>query len=127
MFDDIILDIESGLSLRASLLKENRPSSRTFFEWIDKDLEKQKQYARATEKRSDVLFEEIYEIANHTEEDHTPFTGSNVIQRDRLKIDAIKWMLSKMQPKKYGDKIQNEHSGEITTNIISLGSGVKPE
>ena len=26
----------------------------------------------------------------------------------------------------FGDKVQTEHSGEITTNIISLGSGIKP-
>ena len=94
---------------------------------MDKYEEKSKLYARACEFRADAIFEEILEISNHTEEDHTPFTGSNVIQRDRLKIDARKWMLAKMQPKKYGDKLDLDHTtnGE-SINIITLGSGVKP-
>ena len=112
--------------MRASLKKENRPNSETFYKWLDSNEDKAKRYARAAEKRADAIFEEILEISNHTEEDHTPFTGSNVIQRDRLKIDARKWMLAKMNPKKYGDTVKTEHSGEITTNIISLGAGIKP-
>jgi hypothetical protein len=27
----------------------------------------------------------------------------------------------------FGDKIQQEHSGEVTTNVISLGNGIKPK
>ena len=127
IFSEILTDIENGLSLRSSLKNENRPNSETFYKWLDSSEDKAKRYARAAEKRADAIFEEIKEIADHSEEDHTPFTGSNVIQRDRLKIDARKWMLAKMNPKKYGDKTQTELSGEVTTNIISLGQGVKPE
>lgn len=112
IFNSIIKDIELGLSLRASLLKKNRPDSTTFYKWCDKDENKATQYARACEKRADKIFDEIIEIADHSEEDHTPFTGLNVIQRDKLRIDARKWMLSKMNPTKYGDKIQTD----ITTN-----------
>ena len=126
IFSEILTDIENGLSLRGSLKNENRPNSETFYKWLDSSEDKAKRYARAAEKRADAIFEEILEISNHTEEDHTPFTGSNVIQRDRLKIDARKWMLAKMNPKKYGDTVKTEHSGEITTNIISLGAGIKP-
>ena len=126
IFSEILDDIERGMSLRSSLSKDNRPASDTFYIWLESNEDKSKRYARAAEKRADAIFEEILEISNHTEEDHTPFTGSNVIQRDRLKIDARKWMLAKMNPKKYGDSIKTEHSGEITTNIISLGNGIKP-
>lgn len=125
-FNEIILDIENGMSLRASLRKQNRPDSTTFYKWIDNDKEKNIQYARACEIRADKIFEEIIEISDHSEEDHTPFTGGNVIRRDQLKIDARKWMLGKMNPKKYGDKIQQEHSGGVTQTIISLGTGINP-
>ena len=36
------------------------------------------------------------------------------MDRSRLQIDARKWLLSKMLPKKYGDKQQLEHSGSIS-------------
>lgn len=43
-------------------------------------------------------------------------------------MDARKWMLSKMNPKKYGDKIENTIRGdkESPLAIISLGTGIKP-
>lgn len=126
IFESIIERIINGESVRNILKDKGMPSTKTFYDWLEKDEQKVKHYARATEIRADKIFEEIIEIADHSEEDHTPFTGTNVIQRDRLKIDARKWIASKLNPKKYGDKIQNEHSGDLTTTIISLGTGIKP-
>lgn len=110
-FKDIIKDIEDNKSLRASL-KLNKLSSQTFYKWLDNDKEMAKQYARACEIRADNIFEEILTISDHTEEDHTPFTGGNVVQRDRVRIDARKWYLSKVNPKKYGDKIDHTTDGD---------------
>lgn len=36
---------------------------------------------------------------------------STAVQRNRLRVDARKWLLSKMAPKKYGDKVTQEHTG----------------
>ncbi len=117
----IIEDLEKGDSLRKSL-KQNTISSRTFFEWLDSDDEKQKQYARATKLRAASIFEDILIIADNQEadvyedEDGKEFTNHNVIQRARLRVDSRKWMLSKLEPKKYGDKLEtdNKHKGDIT-------------
>lgn len=131
IFPLILLEIEEGASLRSILRREDMPNQNTFFEWLHNDEEKSKQYARATEKRADVIFEEILEIADETSRDtiytdkgETP--NSEWMQRSRLRVDARKWMLGKMNPKKYGDKIQTEHSGEIKSTIISLGNGINP-
>ena len=62
------------------------------------------------------------------DENGNPRINHDVIQRDRLRVDARKWMLGKMQPKKYGDKLDVTSDGEkISTTIINLGSGVKPQ
>lgn len=120
-FKKILLSIEEGNSLRATLRMEGMPASITFYEWIDNDKEKAIHYARACEKRADAIFEDIIDIADNTDND-TIYTdkgeipNSEWIARSRLKVDARKWMLSKMNPKKYGDKLQQEHSGEIKTN-----------
>ncbi len=132
-FKSILSEIEEGASLRSVLRKDGMPDSTTFYNWIDSDESKQKaiQYARACEKRAESIFEDILEIADESSGDKKYTESGEVIDseyvaRSRIKIDARKWMLGKMQPKKYGDKIQTEHSGEITTNIISLGNGTKP-
>ena len=120
IFNEIISDIESGLSLRASLRKDNRPSSSTFFIWIDEDELKSKQYARSTELRADILFDEILEIAYTTEEGTTTketdkgieISTGDMLGHRRLKVDSLKWVLSKMNPKKYGDKTDITSGGE---------------
>lgn len=118
-FDRICAWIEEGQSLRWCLRQEGTPSSSTFYEWLDSDEKLSKQYARATELRAEAIFEEILEISDTTEEgttiqetdNGTKVTKGDMIQHRRLKVDARKWMLSKMVPKKYGDRLGLDHSG----------------
>lgn len=107
LFDEVIIDISAnGKSLIASL--KGRLAASTFYELL-KDEIKSKIYARACEDRADQMADEILAIADE---------GSNkdnvIVQRDRLRIDSRKWLLAKLQPKKYGDRLDVEHSGNIT-------------
>lgn len=129
IFNTICESIEEGNSLRSILKSEDMPSSRTFFKWLQEDEQKVKQYARATEIRADLEFDYMLEIADDGTNDFTKkiiqgeeveVLNSEHIQRSRLRIDTRKWILSKMNPKKYGDKIEldNKHSGEVNINPI---------
>ena len=69
IFSLICDELEKGYSLRSILRREDMPSSRTFFKWIDEDKEKVKQYERSLELRSEMLFDEIIEIADKQSED----------------------------------------------------------
>ena len=62
-------------------------------------------YARASDDRAESIFEEILDIADGAEEE----TAS--IAKARLQIDARKWILSRMNPKKFSDKQSIEHTG----------------
>ncbi|AZB01281.1 hypothetical protein EG359_17405 [Chryseobacterium joostei] len=121
IFKKIISEIaDKGKSLRAVLREKGMPSSSTFFIWLEDDESKSKQYARAVEVRAEGIFDEIIDIAENSEKDQTPFTGINVIKRDTLRIDARKWMLSKMMPKKYGDKLDITSDGDKVSGSIPL-------
>ena len=111
-FNDILSEIEQGNSLISILRRKEFPSTATFYQWLEADENKAKRYVRACEIRADVIFEDIIDIADHSDEDHTPFTGANVVQRDRLKIDARKWIVAKLHPKKYSDRVYQD----ITTH-----------
>ena len=111
-FDEILREIEQGNSLISILRRKEFPSTATFYQWLEADEDKAKRYVRACEIRADVIFEDIIDIADHSDEDHTPFTGVNVVQRDRLKIDARKWIVAKLHPKKYSDRVYQD----ITTH-----------
>ena len=122
ILDFICDEIAEGKSLR-SILSTNydMPAKKTFFEWMKLDKIKSDQYARAMELRQENIFEDILSIADNQEDDvllnndGDEIINHNVIQRARLRVDARKWMLGKMNPKKYGDKLEtdNKHSGTI--------------
>ena len=60
------------------------------------------------------------DLVSISDENYTTVDGvrerlsSEAIQRNRLRVDTRKWMLSKMLPKVYGDhtKVTNEHTGK---------------
>lgn len=109
LFSDILSEIEAGASLRSTLKKEGMPSSRVFYQWLEADLEKVKRYARATELRADAIFEDILDIADDSSGDKKyteqgEVMDSEFVQRSKLRVDARKWIASKLNPKKYGDK-----------------------
>ena len=107
-------------SLRSALELENTPSSATFYKWIQEDKNKLKQYAHACNVRADLIFDEMLDIADDGSNDFMlNRNGDEVlngehVQRSKLRIDARKWALSKMNPKKYGDKL------DVTTGDKSL-------
>lgn len=123
---DILEHIESGKSVRSILDNADRdilPSNRLFLEWVEQDEELRKQYARAMESREDLIFDEILNIADAQENDivETPegtVVNHNVINRNRLQVDTRKWMLGKMNPKKYGEKVDVTSGGKPVSNPI---------
>lgn len=118
--NSIFRSIESGNSLRKALIKNKLPPI-TFYEWIEADEEKAKQYARATEIRAEEKFDSI-EDDYMEEPQRDPETGridSAWVQLQRLKIDSKKWELGKLNPKKYGATIGVDHTskGDKITSI----------
>jgi hypothetical protein len=105
--------IADGLSIRKACAQTGLPIS-TFTDHILKP-EYSEHYARAMERRADAIFDEIVDISDgeQQEDGEKPDT-----QRDRLRIDARKWVVSKMLPKKYGDKVTQELTGADGAKLI---------
>lgn len=113
LFNAVIDNISNGKSLRATCRMENMPVEATFYKWMKKDQKRLKQYACACELRADMVFDEILEIADDSSgderlTDNGVALNSEFVQRSKLKVDARKWVISKMNPKKYGDRVFNE-------------------
>ena len=110
-------ELALGKSLRSILDADDKlPSASTFLDWIGADSFLAEQYAHARQMAYELLADEIVAIAdeNYTTDEHgvRERLSSEAIQRNRLRVDTRKWMLSKMLPKVYGDRIQTEHTGK---------------
>jgi len=124
-FDWIISEIISGRSLRYALDTNDMPSSQTFYLWLEEDEEKSKQYARACESRELLLLDEILDIADKQcedilETDNGKVVNHNVIQRNKLQIEARQWVLGKLNPSKYGNKETKVIEGGDKPILISF-------
>lgn len=122
----ILYELESGMSLREVLRHKDMPSRPTVYSWVDSNPAMADQYTRATKIRADMLVEEIIEIADsplegvvtEINDGKTKVTRSDMLGHRRTQIDTRKWAASKMNPKKYGDKLDLSSEDGTMTPII---------
>lgn len=114
--------LAGGESLRAICAAEEMPDKSTVFRWLAEHQEFRDQYARAREAQADALADEVLEISDDGSNDWMERKNSDDqslgwvlngehVQRSRLRVDSRKWFAGKVAPKKYGDKLVQEHSG----------------
>lgn len=133
--------LADGKSLREICRQDGMPSIWAFLRAVEADPELAQQYARCKEAGIEALAADILHIAN------TPQLGvirttkadggieekqADMIEHRRLQVDARKWLLSKLAPKKYGDKIDHTIGGpdggpikvqRVVREIVDPGHG----
>lgn len=105
---EICQRIADGKSLKTISAEPGMPDDYTILRWLDRHEEFRVQYARARDRRVEKMAEEILSISDDPNEDP---------QSRRVRVDARKWLMSKWAPKKYGDKLEVEQTGEQTIRI----------
>lgn len=131
--DEICERLAEGESLRVICSAEEMPNRATVFRWLSSQAEFRDQYAHAREEQAERMLDEIIEIADDTSQDTTPKVdkegneygeqaNSEWIARSRLRVDARKWAMSKLAPKKYGDKVAltGDGGGPIQIDPIKM-------
>lgn len=103
--------LASGDSLRAICEADDMPHEATVRGWAIENREGfYTQYTRARDIGLDCMADRVLTDADTA-------TDASL---GRLKMDARRWYLSKMAPKRYGDKVETVHSGEVKVSRIEL-------
>jgi hypothetical protein len=118
--EEIFRRLANGESLKAICEDDHLPSRETVRHWLFVNPEFLGNYARAREEQAEHYADEIIEIAD-TE------TDANIA---RVRIDARKWKAARMAPRKWGDKVINEHGGtngaaiehKVTVEFVGTGN-----
>ncbi|MDN7481915.1 hypothetical protein QZM38_13880 [Burkholderia orbicola] len=114
LFDHICELIGDGKSVREVCEARGMPHRMTFLRWTKRTPELKKQYDDACVDRQDAIFDDIQFIAD-TEKDS---------KRAKVRIEAREWTLARMNRKRFGNHVSNEHSGPdggpITTRVVRL-------
>ncbi len=78
-------------------------------------------YKMAFELSADSLMDEALCVARDDSRDLVKF-GNNCVGRARVLVSALQYAASKRNPKKYGEKLDLQHSGEVTKRIHIVDS-----
>jgi hypothetical protein len=118
--DSICKQLADGWTLRAICRQDDHPAESTVRGWALDDTEGFfAQYARARDIGLDAIADQTFEIAD------TPLLGTrtksgphgteivtgDMVDRSKLQVDTRKWYLSKLAPKRYGDKLEVVNPG----------------
>lgn len=112
---DIICErMGEGQTLRQICKDPELPERSTIYRWLDAHKEFREKYARAREALMDYYADEIIEVAWDTSNDTIqgtkgqPLCNHEWIARSRLKSDNMKFLMGKLHPGRYGDKLTPE-------------------
>ncbi len=116
--DLICCQLAQGISLNKICKQPDMPSIVAVYKWLDQYPDFVKKYTRAKDESADTLADQILDISDDADLDHND---------KRIRIDARKWIASKLKPKKYGDKL--ELGGDDGSPLIHkvIFEVVKPE
>lgn len=110
--DLVCAKVAEGVSMRSIAKIDGMPVTTTLFRWLREKPEFKQQYEIAKEECAEMYAEDIIEIADDSSNDYSEGEDKKLnaenVQRSRLRVDARKWVASKLKPKKFGDKVQQE-------------------
>lgn len=132
--DRICAALADGRSLRGVCEAEDMPDKSTVFRWLRTNEGFRDQYARAKVESADSHADDMIDIADDARNDwmkvqnkgdqEAYILNGEHVARTRLRIDTRKWLTSKLNAKKYGDKIDHTHSapggGPVAFELVDL-------
>jgi len=110
----IVAGLESGQPLMAICREEGMPGRSAVYRWGEADATIYQAIARARDLGFDAIAEQALEIA-----DREANSAVEVAQR-RLAVETRLKLLAKWCPKRFGDKVELEHSGKVESDITVL-------
>lgn len=134
---DIILErIADGESLRSICREDGMPNKTKVFRWLVANESFRDLYRIARETQADSHFDDIVDISDeectmvksskHGTRDDDGEGNTEVVfdatavARNRLRVDARKWVASKLRPRVYGDKIEEEAPVQLPIGTIKV-------
>ena len=127
----VCAQVAAGVTMTTLCVPEDMPSRTSVYVWLAKYPDFRDLYARAKVEAADALVEEILDIADDGRNDWMEVydkegdcVGYRVngehVQRSKLRVDTRKWVAAKLNPRKYGDKLDLNHDVKEGSALFEL-------
>lgn len=115
MCEKICEEVANGFNIKTVLSSDDSyPTFPTWCKWKREHTELFNLYVNSMQDKSESADEELDQIYSMLKSGEIEPSTANVL------IQTIKWRMAKWYPKMFGDKLQQEHSGEIKTTPTEL-------
>jgi hypothetical protein len=114
-----IVQLHRDLGIHA----ERYPCRQTLFRWMARNPTFRQSYVIAQEMHADHICDQAVEIANNASEDiKDGKSNMAAVNRDRLRVDTLKWRAAKLFPRRYSERYQVSGNDEqpIQQSVVSL-------
>lgn len=115
LFDEICARLSKGEPLAQICRDEGMPIAGTVRDWCDKDERLAIAYARARDEGFDAIALDALRIVDEEPERYATELGARIdpgsVQWAKNRSEQRLKLLAKWDPKRYGDKITQEHTG----------------
>jgi hypothetical protein len=118
IIETVLDQVSNGATLVDTLAKPGMPSMSTWLQWVSEDPALAGDYARARESMIDRTAARALAIAM-AEPPIAPDgkVDSGAVQLRRLQVDSLKWILSKWDPKRYGDRLEVDSKTDLQVTV----------
>jgi hypothetical protein len=136
--DEICRRLASGESLSSICRSDHMPERRTVLQWkLDNYQGFHSRYARAREVQLAAIADELLDLTDDSRNDFmeredrdgnaTVVVDREHLDRTKLRVDTRKWLLTKLMPSTFGDKVDLKHdAGDAFLQLWQNMSGGKP-
>lgn len=109
---DVFRRMGDGEELLRIVQDEGMPPASTLYRWMEGDSSLLARYQRAREALAEHIDLEIRDLIDATSPDNFNAT--------KTKINALQWRAARLNPRRYGDRIQADVSGEMQVQTTVL-------
>lgn len=126
--DEICERLSNGEPLAVICRDAHMPCDDTVRNWMDVREDVSRSIARARERGFDQIAADCLAIADDRSQDvkivgregeEYEVANSEFIQRSKVRIETRLKLLAKWDPKRYGDKLDLNHAGSVTYQVVS--------
>lgn len=122
LFEAMCVAVGKGDSIHKLCERPGMPGREVFFDKCKRDPQAAKRYAAALEVRGELFADQIIEIADESVYAATPEQAAAY----RLRVETRKWVVSRLLPKKYGERVTLEGNAEnpLVTQLVLGGDAL---
>lgn len=112
----ILDEVASGKSVREVCLDKAMPATRSVWKWMHLDPDLREQFDRAKAEQLEDVMDQLLALCDDLPDNPDP----GQVAKRKLQVNTRQWVASKLLPKKYGERVQQDVTVSVDHESVLL-------